>query len=61
MGMKSDSGTEPALSAHSWRNHSVIFVNSVADGWRICRQVGNISAIFAKKRAMSMRVLEKKI
>ena len=32
-----------------WLNHSVMFVNSVAERWRICRQVGNISAILEKR------------
>src|SRR5258708_38572089 len=38
-----------ARTCPSWLNHSVIFVKSVAEGWRICRQVGNISAIFEKR------------
>jgi hypothetical protein len=38
-----------ARTCASWLNQSVIFVKSVAEGWRICRQVGNISAIFEKR------------
>jgi hypothetical protein len=30
-------------------NHSVMFVKSVAERWRLCRQVSNISAILEKR------------
>ncbi len=43
-----------------WLNHSDMFVKSVAERWRICRQVSNISAILEKRaRNVDEKVREK--
>lgn len=54
--MKIDIATKTAPRLYSWLSHSAVLVNSVAEGWRICRQVGTISTILEKERAMPMKV-----
>ena len=47
--MKSDIAARAALKPMLQVQSSVRFMKSVAEGWRICRQVGDISAILEKR------------
>ncbi len=45
IGIKSNIITETAPALYPWLRHSAILVKNVAERWRICRQVHNISAM----------------